>query len=142
VSKACVVPGPPGEQSTWSLYQKVFLGGLRARNLSPKTVEACGEAISQFGVYLRQSTEEPNPEAVTADDVRGFITVLLERWTASTAHNRYCGLNACFKRLVEHDYMTLSPAFTQEPGRPGNRSVVRITSRATSIASVARPCPA
>jgi len=47
------------------LYQKVFLGDLRARNLSAKTVEASGDASSQRVAFL------PHGVASAVDAVHG-----------------------------------------------------------------------
>ncbi|MCZ2110791.1 MAG: tyrosine-type recombinase/integrase [Dehalococcoidia bacterium] len=100
---------------TWRLYQNVFNDDLRARNLSPRTVEAYGNAISQLGAFLRSRGQEANPETVTPEDVRAFIAMLVERHAAATAHNRFRGLNAYFNWLEENEYIAGSPMKKLKP---------------------------
>lgn len=99
----------------WGLYQKVFLDDLRARNLSPKTLEAYGAAILQLGAFLQTRGVEPDPETIAADDIRAFIASLLDRWSSATANNRYRGLNAYFNWLVEYEYLDTSPMARLKP---------------------------
>lgn len=111
-------------RSTWALYQKVFEDDLRARNLSPRTVATYGEAIAQLGAFLAaRGTAAPDPTTVSADDIRAFITDLLGRLSASTANNRYRGLNAYFNWLVEHDYVPASPMARLKPPKVDEKVV-------------------
>ncbi len=107
----------PASRSTWGLYQKAFLEDLRARNLSPRTVETSRDAIRQLGQFLEREHLPADPQAVRPEQIRAFITDLLARHSASTANNRYRALNAFFNWLVEQEYLAASPMAKLKPPR-------------------------
>lgn len=90
---------------------KSFARSLRATNKAPKTLEAYGSAVAQFIDFL----EMPPPgdaagllaEHPVADEtdirrahVEAYIAYVLERRKASTAVNRYSGLQQWFRWMV------------------------------------------
>lgn len=65
---------------------------LRAQNKSPRTVEACLEAVGQFAAYLRARRRANGGRGLAearGEDVEGFMIDLLGRHKPSTANNRY-----------------------------------------------------
>ncbi|MCE7926977.1 MAG: tyrosine-type recombinase/integrase [Dehalococcoidia bacterium] len=107
--------GRPANSTTWTLYQTTFLDDLRAQNLSAKTAQTYGEALRQFSSFLIERGRPVEPASVTADDVRGYITQLLETRSSSTAHNRYRALHRFFNWLVEQEYLDNSPMAKLKP---------------------------
>src|SRR5439155_23366680 len=74
---------------------------LRAGNLSGKTIYAYCGAVEQFAGYLGTQGMPQDVASITREHLEAFITHLLQTRKASTAHQRYRGLQSFFKWLVE-----------------------------------------
>jgi integrase/recombinase XerC len=91
---------------------KSFARSLRAANKAPKTVDAYGEAVAQFIRFLEAPPAGDAAELLAAHpiadetDIRpahveAFIADILSRWSASTAINRFSGLQQWFRWMVK-----------------------------------------
>ena len=101
--------------TTWRLYLTTFLDDLRSQNLSEKTCEVYSEAVNQLEEFLVWRREGETPDDVTTDNVRAFITHLLETKSSATANNRYRALNRFFGWLLEQEYITSHPMAKMKP---------------------------
>lgn len=100
-----------------TLYLDSFIRSLNAQNLSERTVETYSEAVSQFVSYLVEMGMPTTPEGISREHVESFISRLLAKWKPSTANNRYRGLQAYFKWLVEEGEIRESPMKNMRPPR-------------------------
>ncbi len=92
-----------------------FARHLRAANLSPKTVGTYLEATSRFGTFLAETGRPDTVAGLRREDLEAFIEDLLGRHAASTAHNRYAGLQAFFRWAVEEELIAVSPMVRMRP---------------------------
>jgi site-specific recombinase XerD len=92
-----------------------FARALRARNLSPKTIETYTESSRQLADYLERTGMPQDIGAIRREHVQSFTTDLLERFKPATARNRFLGLQQLFRFLVEEDELTASPMAKLEP---------------------------
>lgn len=92
-----------------------FARHLRAKNLSPKTVYAYCGAVEQFEAFLESKGMPVEVAALTREHVEAFITHLLETRKPATAHQRYRGLQAFFKWLLEEGEVKESPMRNMKP---------------------------
>lgn len=92
-----------------------FARHLRAENLSPKTVYAYCGAVEQFEAFLESKGMPVEVAALTREHVEAFITHLLETRKPATAHQRYRGLQAFFKWLLEEGEVKESPMRNMKP---------------------------
>ncbi|HSH59679.1 MAG TPA: tyrosine-type recombinase/integrase, partial [Acidimicrobiales bacterium] len=89
---------------------------LRARNLSPRTVESYLDGGHQFVAFLAEHGYPTDAATVTREHVEEFIDGLLQRWTASTAHTRYRALGQLFKFLEDElEVIERSPMAKMRP---------------------------
>ncbi|MBM4463138.1 MAG: integrase [Chloroflexi bacterium] len=92
-----------------------FLRGLRAENLSKRTLETYGESVRQFIKFLVGKGMPTDPSKVTREYIESFIADLLEKWKPATAANRYRGLQRYFGWLVEEGEIKQSPMAKMHP---------------------------
>ncbi len=88
-----------------------FGRSLRARNLSPRTVDTYTESVRQFAEFLERQGMPIQIVSITREHVESFIEELLGKWKPATANNRYRGLQTYFGWLVEEGEM-ISPLIT------------------------------
>lgn len=100
-----------------TLYLDSFVRHLRAQNISERTVETYSESVSQLGLFLTEKGMPTTPEAISREHIEEFITGLLAKWKPATASNRFRGLQAYFKWLVEEDEVKESPLARMKPVR-------------------------
>jgi len=94
-----------------------FLRGLRAENLSQRTLETYGESLRQFINFLCEKGMPIEPGKVTREYVEDFITELLAKWKPATANNRYRALQRYFRWLVDEGEIKESPMAKMRPPR-------------------------
>lgn len=94
-----------------------FRRHLRAENLSPNTETAYTGAAEQFERYVRAQGMPCDVAAMRREHVEAFIADLLEHWKASTANNRFRGLQSFFKWLLEEGEIKVSPMVNMKPPR-------------------------
>ena len=99
------------------LYLDSFIRSLRAQNLSDRTVQTYSESVRQFASYVDKMGMPITPEAITREHVEAFVTDLLAKWKPATANNRYRGLQAYFRWLVEEGEIKESPMARMKPPR-------------------------
>jgi site-specific recombinase XerD len=90
---------------------------LRAVNRSPKTQEAYLDAAKQFLAFVADRGMPKALSDIKREHIEMFIVYLLEErgLASSTANNRYRGLQAFFKWLVEEGDITRSPMERMKP---------------------------
>ena len=70
-----------------------WLRSLRAKNLSTRTADSYRLAVEQLADHL----DDPPAGAVTADDIRGYLSHILDTRASATAAQRYRSLVQFFK---------------------------------------------
>lgn len=75
-------------------------------------------------------------ETIHREHVEASIRQLLERWTPSTAHNRYAGLQRIFKWAVSEDLIKDSPMARMRPPAGRCSLSVRRLRRGRSVQGV------
>ena len=78
-----------------------FVRSLRAKNVSPRTVETYTEAAIQLGRFVQKTGMPSNIANLRREYVEAFINNLLETRKAATASNRFRGLQRFFGWLLE-----------------------------------------
>lgn len=108
---------------------KSFARSLRAGNYSPKTVEAYGEAVSQFIGFL-ENPPAGDPAELLAEHpitdeaeirrahVEAFIVDILTNRSPATAVNRFSGLQQWFRWMVEQDDLDVAVSPMAGMSRP------------------------
>ncbi len=87
-----------------------FYRSLRARNSSPRTLDAYSQAVQSFGEWLATSGRPLDVEQVTANEIRAWEQSLQDRGNKpSTVNNRHRGLQAFFKWLVIEEEVKDNP---------------------------------
>lgn len=94
-----------------------FRRHLRAENLSPNTETAYTGAAEQFARYLAAQGMPRDVASIRREHVEAFIADLLQHWKASTANNRFRGLQSFFKWLLEEGEIKVSPMVNMKPPR-------------------------
>lgn len=92
-----------------------FARYLRARNLSPKTIETYCEASRQLADFLEAKGMPSDIGAIRREHVQTWITDLLDRFKPATARNRFLGVQQLFRFLVEEDELRASPLAKVQP---------------------------
>ena len=94
-----------------------FTRSLRSENLSARTVETYTEAATQFSRFLGQTGMLSNVAEIRGEHVEAFVTNLLGAKKATTANNRFRGLQRFFGWLVEEGEIRTSPITNMTPPR-------------------------
>ena len=89
---------------------------LRAMNRSPKTQETYQDAATQFISFI-ESRGMPSPSNIKREHVEAFLVHLLEdrKLASSTVNNRYRGLQAFFKWMLDEGDIKESPMARMTP---------------------------
>ncbi len=96
---------------------------LRATNKAPRTIETYREAVTQF-IAFQDCSRGPRAAAdIERKHVEAFIDSLLERWSPSTAANRYRALQSFFGFLVDEDEISDSPMGKMRPPKVPSKPV-------------------
>lgn len=90
---------------------------LVAQRMSPATLSTYGTSTRQLARFLAARGMPTSPSAITREHVEAFVTDLLLKWTASTAHNRYRALGSFFRWLVDEGEIRSSPMDRMKPPR-------------------------
>ncbi len=91
---------------------------LKAENLAYKTQKTYLEATTQLTAFLAEAGMPQDVANIRREHVESFITHILERRKASTANNRYRGLQAFFKWADEEGLLgNGSPMAKMRPPR-------------------------
>src|SRR5437879_3352866 len=90
---------------------------LRATNKAPRTIETYREAVGQFIAFHHAKGGPGAGAGVERQHVEMFIESLLERWSPSTAANRYRALQSFFNFLVDEEEIGSSPMAKMRPPR-------------------------
>ncbi|TMC49238.1 MAG: integrase [Chloroflexi bacterium] len=92
-----------------------FSISLRAKNVSPHTVDAYQAAAFQLRDFLADRDRSTAPADISRGDVQAFIAGLLSTRSAATANTRYWGLRALFGWLAEEGEIAESPLHNVKP---------------------------
>lgn len=92
-----------------------FARALKAENKSAKTLEVYGSAIERLGEWLEEQGHSVDIADISPDDVRGFISHLLDTRSDATAQNRYRALNRFFNWCVDEGELDRSPMEKMKP---------------------------
>jgi site-specific recombinase XerD len=92
-----------------------FVRNLRARNLSPRTIETYSEGCNQFAAFLEERGMPAAVESIRREHVEAWIESLLQQWKPATASNRYRALQSFFKWCVEEGEISDSPMARMRP---------------------------
>ena len=90
---------------------------LAARHASPRTIETYTTAVAQFDAYLVAAGMPTRVAAIRREHVEAWVTDLLARRAATTAHNRFRGAQAFFAWCVEEGEIRESPMARMRPPR-------------------------
>jgi site-specific recombinase XerD len=90
---------------------------LAARRSSPRTIETYTTAVEQLAAYLEAAGMPTRVANVRREHVEAWITDLLSRRAATTAHNRFRGCQAFFGWCVEEGEVRESPMARMKPPR-------------------------
>lgn len=94
-----------------------WLRSLRARNLSERTIEAYSLAANQLVAYLEATGHDKSAEAVTPDQIRGYIASVLATKASATANQRYRSLTQLFAWLKREGEIPVDPMDRVDPPR-------------------------
>ena len=92
-----------------------FLRHLRSLNRAPKTIQTYIESVTRLASFLQSKGMPLALENIRREHIESFMEDLLDRHRASTATNRYHGLQAFFKWAVEEDVIAQSPMERMKP---------------------------
>lgn len=90
---------------------------LRAQRASPATIATYATAARQLATFLAAQGMPTTAAGIRREHVEAWITDLLERWKPNTAHNRYRGVHAFFRWLVDEGEIRDSPMDRMKPPR-------------------------
>jgi site-specific recombinase XerD len=94
-----------------------FRLALDAEQKSAKTIDSYGRAVTAFADWLTAEGRPVDIDAVTADDVRGFLVSLRGKVAPSTEYRNYSGVRQFFKWLVAEGELDVSPLANIRPPR-------------------------
>ena len=94
-----------------------FLRSLRAENKSEKTVKAYMEALRLLDRFLTAQGMPRETMNVRREHIEAFISDILAKWKATTAHNRYRSLQAFYKWAISEGEIKTSPMANMKPPR-------------------------
>ena len=90
---------------------------LRAENQSIKTQETYCKSVRQFVRFLESQGMPLQVAKLRREHVESIIEHLLEKWKPATANNRYRGLQAFFKWLIDEGEIKDNPMARMKPPR-------------------------
>jgi hypothetical protein len=94
-----------------------FARHCRAGNLSPKTAQTYTESARRLAEYLAEQGMPSDIGAIRREHIESFITDQLGRHKATTAHNRYRGVQAFFRWALDEGLVKDSPMARMRPPR-------------------------
>ena len=94
-----------------------FARHCRAANLSVRTTETYTDSARRLALYLAAQGMPSELGAIRREHVEAFIADLLDRFKATTAHNRYRGCQAFFRWALDEDLIRESPMARMKPPR-------------------------
>lgn len=94
-----------------------WVRSLRARNLSERTIEAYTLAAGQLVAHLETHGQSLQADKISADDVREYISEVLETRASATANQRYRSLTQLFRWLEREGEIVQSPMHRVDPPR-------------------------
>jgi site-specific recombinase XerD len=94
---------------------KSWLKALKSDNKSENTVRIYLHAVRLAGEWAYRQDEPLEPSDITKDQVREYMAELIERTSASNAHNNYRCLRTFFNFLVAEEEITVSPILGTKP---------------------------
>lgn len=86
-----------------------WVRSLRASNLSPRTIESYLLAANQLEQWLTEHEKPTTVDAITADEIRGYLAHVLDTRASATAKQRYASLKQFFKWAIEEDELDTDP---------------------------------
>jgi site-specific recombinase XerD len=89
----------------------------RAGNLSPRTIETYTDSARGLALFLAAQGMPTDLVAIRREHVEAFIADLLDRFKATTAHNRYRGCQAFFRWALDEGLIAESPMARMKPPR-------------------------
>lgn len=92
-----------------------FVRHLRAENKAPATIAHYDGAVVLFARYLEAQGMPTTIEGIAREHVESFIADSLDKWTASTGHSRYAGLQQFFKWAEDEGLIKDSPMAKMRP---------------------------
>src|SRR5690606_19127465 len=96
---------------------------LRAKNLSPRTIDAYRLAVDQIIEHLTEAGRSTNVDAITADDIRGYLGHVLDTRASATAHQRYASLVQLFRWLEREGEIDDNPMVRVDPPKVEEKPV-------------------
>lgn len=101
-----------------------WLRALRSENKSPRTAENYAMAVRDFSTWCARHGRASDPVEQKPDDVRSFITAVMEDGKAvSTAALYHRCLRAWFRWLIAEDELDTDPMVKLKPPRPPEEPV-------------------
>ena len=97
------------------VLNRSFQRTLEAENKSPRTIEACTDAVRLLVGYCQAHGHPLVASDLEREHVQVFIADQLARWKPATAHNRYRGLHAFFKWAVTEGDLETNPMEGMRP---------------------------
>jgi site-specific recombinase XerD len=94
-----------------------FARHCRTGNLSPKTTQTYTESAGRLAEYLAAQGMPSDIGAIRREHIESFITDQLGRHKATTAHNRYRGVQAFFRWALDEGLVKDSPMARMRPPR-------------------------
>jgi site-specific recombinase XerD len=86
-----------------------FARHLRASNLTPETIRTYLASVDRLATFLETRGMPTEVAALRREHVESFIEDQLANWKPTTAANRYSGIQAFFKWLVDEGEIRESP---------------------------------
>jgi site-specific recombinase XerD len=108
---------PLAEPSELDALVASWLRHLKAQRMSPATLQTYGASARQLSRFLADRGMPTAPTSITREHVEAFVSDLLEKWKPATAHNRYRGLQAFFRWLLEEGEIREHPMARMKPPR-------------------------
>ncbi len=111
------------QQGDFNVNLISFQRYLRASNYSPRTQDTYSQAVIQFADFIVQKGMPLSLGDLRREHVEHWINMLLETRSASTANNRYRGLQAFWKFLMEEGEISRNPMANMRPPKVAEQIV-------------------
>lgn len=99
----------------YRVYLASFVRHLRAENRSERTIQTYAESITQLSRFCNEKGMPDDPTALTREHIETFVGHLLATKSGATANNRYGGLRAFYKWLLDDGEISASPMTKMRP---------------------------